>query len=127
MDKNKYKILLVDDDKFLLDVYVLKFKNKGHEIITAHDGADALSQLKGGIEPDAIVLDVVMPQMDGLTLLENIRKENLAPHSSVIMLTNQGQPSDVERAEKLGISGYIIKATAIPSEVVSEVEKILNK
>lgn len=118
---------MVDDDKFLLDMYALKFKNKGHEVSTAHDGADALAKLKDGLKPDVLILDVVMPQMDGLSLLENIRSQNLIPNSSVIMLTNQGQTSDIERAEKLGINGYIIKATTIPSEVVSEVEKILNK
>ncbi len=127
MPERSYKIFLVDDDKFLLDMYALKFKNKGHEVDTSYDGNDALKKLREGYKPDCMILDVVMPQMDGLTILDTIRKENLIPESSIIMLTNQGQPSDIERAEKLGINGYIIKATTIPSEVVSEVEKILNK
>ncbi len=126
MATGPYKIFLVDDDKFLLDMYSLKFKNKGHTIFTAHDGQDALNQLRGGLVPDAIVMDIIMPQMDGLQLLENIRKEKLIPTSKVIMLTNQGQVSDIEHAEKLGIDSYIIKATTIPSEVVMQVEKILG-
>jgi CheY-like chemotaxis protein len=121
------KIFLVDDDKFLLDMYALKFHNKGHEVDTCTDGNEALKRLREGYTPDGMILDVVMPQMDGLTILEAIRKENLIPGSSIIMLTNQGQPTDIEKAEKLGINGYIIKATTIPSEVVGEVEKILNK
>lgn len=127
MDQVSYKILLVDDDRFLLDMYALKFHNRGHEVDTSFDGMDALKKLREGFKPDGLILDVVMPQMDGLTILESIRKENLIPDSCIIMLTNQGQPSDIERAEKLGINGYIIKATTIPSEVVTEVEKILNK
>ncbi len=125
-NKKTYKIFLIDDDKFLLDMYSLKFKNKGYEVFTAHDGSDALNQIKAGFVPDIIILDVVMPQVDGLTFLEGIRKEKLVPQALVIMLTNQGQSSDIEKAEKLGINGYIIKATTIPSEVVSEVEKIAN-
>jgi CheY-like chemotaxis protein len=126
MAEKSYKIFLVDDDKFLLDMYSLKFKNKGHQVFTAHDGQDALSQLRGGLVPDAIVMDIIMPTMDGLRLLENIRKEKLIPTSKVIMLTNQGQVSDIEQAEKLGIDNYIIKATTIPSEVVLQVEKVLE-
>jgi two-component system, chemotaxis family, chemotaxis protein CheY len=122
-----YKIFIVDDDKFLLDMYALKFKNKGHEVFTAHDGVDALSKLKEGLKPDVAILDVVMPQMDGLELLSNIRKEPATANCRVIMLTNQGYASDIEKAEALGIDGYIIKATTIPSEVVNEVEKILEK
>lgn len=128
MNTPSYNIFLIDDDKFLLDMYALKFKNKGHVINTAHDGLDALNKLKeGSFKPDMILLDVVMPQVDGLTFLENFRKEKLFPEALVVMLTNQGQSSDIEHAERLGISGYIIKATTIPSEVVSEVERILGK
>lgn len=122
-----YKILIVDDDKFLLDMYALKFKNKGHEIFTAHDGNEALAKLHDDLRPDVVILDVVMPQMDGLELLANIRNDSLISSLRVIMLTNQGYASDIEKAEKLGIDGYIIKATTIPSEVVNEVEKILEK
>lgn len=123
-EKKSYNILLVDDDQFLLDMYSLKFTNRGHKISTARDGQDGLDQIRGGMTPDVILLDMVMPKLDGLEFLEAYRKENLSPKTLIIMLTNQGQSTDIENAEKYGIKGYIIKATTIPSEVVNEVEKI---
>lgn len=118
-----YKILLVDDDKFLLDMYSNKFTKDGFEVKTALGGQDALDKLKE-FHPDIIVADVVMPEMDGLELMENIKKENLAPNAVLIMLTNQGDSYDIDRAKNLHLHGYIVKATSIPSEVVSEVVKI---
>ena len=123
----QYKIFLVDDDKFLLDMYALKFKNNGHVVFSAGDGEDALKKIKEGLEPDALLLDVIMPGMDGIGLLEEIRKDKLIANTHIIMLTNQGQPQDIERAQNLGVSGYIVKATNIPSEVVAETIKILEK
>ncbi len=85
---------------------------------------DALKIIHDGYTPDIILLDLVMPGMDGLELLAKIKAENLAPKATVIMLTNQGQPSDIKRAEDIGVAGYIVKATTIPSEVVDEVVKL---
>jgi DNA-binding NarL/FixJ family response regulator len=72
-------------------------------------------------------MDLIMPMMDGFVMYENIKKANLAPDAIAIMLTNQGQTSDINRAKDLGIHGYIVKATTIPSEVVEEVINIYNK
>lgn len=127
MEKNtkpSYEILLVDDDQFLLDMYSLKFTNRGHHMIVARDGSDGISKIKEGCSPQVILVDMIMPKMNGLEFLEQLRKENLSPKSLVIMLTNQAQTSDIEAAEHFDIKGYIIKATTIPSEVVNEVEKI---
>ncbi|MFM2383600.1 MAG: hypothetical protein RIQ72_172 [Candidatus Parcubacteria bacterium] len=120
-----YKILIVDDDKFLLNMYSIKFQKEHFEVTTAGDGKAALDTLKGGLVPDAIVLDIVMPIMDGLEMLENMRKLNLAKDATVLILSNQGQSSDIEKAKRLGIDGYIVKATTIPSEVVTEVLRML--
>jgi CheY-like chemotaxis protein len=85
-----------------------------------------LKMLRDGLDPDVLLLDVVMPGMDGIELLSIIRKENLAKNSVVIMLTNQGLADDISRAKKLNVDGYIIKATTIPSEVLAEVQKIYS-
>lgn len=122
MAKN-YKILLVDDDKFLLDMYSNKFSKEGFEVKIAVGGQDGLEKLKD-FHPDIIVADIVMPGMDGLEFMEQVQKEKLAPSSILIMLTNQGDSVDIERAKNLHLHGYIVKATSIPSEVVSEVLKI---
>lgn len=119
-------ILFVDDDKFLLDMYALKFSKNNFDVHTAQGPEDALKIVRGGLEPDVLLLDVVMPGMDGLELLATFRKELLIKKSVVIMLTNQGLPDDVMKAKKLNVDGYIIKATTIPSDVMTEVQKIYN-
>lgn len=118
------KILFVDDDKFLLDMYALKFSKNGYEVNSAQGPEEALKKIRGGFEPDVLLIDVVMPGMDGIELLSTLRKENFLKKTVVIMLTNQGLPDDIARAKKLNVDGYIIKATTIPSEVYSEVNKI---
>ena len=122
----KYKILLVDDDKFLLNMYAMKFQKEGLEIFTAGDGAAALQKLRDGLSPDVILLDIILPTMDGLKFLEEVRKSKLVPEAAIILLTNQSESADIEEAKKLGIDGYIVKATTIPSEVLGEVMKILK-
>ncbi len=116
-----YRIYLIDDDRFLVDLYAVKFKSAGHEVRVFDGGEELLTELrKGGAAPDAILLDVVMPGMDGFDALEAIRKEKLAGKAKIIILSNQGQDSDVERARTLGADSYIVKASAIPSEVLNE-------
>ncbi|MEK7150060.1 MAG: response regulator [Patescibacteria group bacterium] len=127
MESKKKKILLVDDDQFLIGMYSMKFSQYGFEIETATNGEEALEKLRGGYEPDILILDVVMPSLDGFGLLEKIRKDKFAPDAIVIMLTNQSQKSDIDQANKLVVHGYIVKATTIPSEVVEEVVSIYNK
>lgn len=120
------KIFIVDDDKFLLDMYTFKFKERGFEVTQAFGSIDALNKLKGGIVPDVILLDIVMPSMDGFELLGLIKTENLAPDAKVIVLSNLGQPGDVEKGRSLGANGYVIKASSTPSEVVEKVVTVLG-
>lgn len=122
-----YRIYLVDDDRFLLDMYAMKFKAAGHQVTAFQSGMAALEALRKDPPPDAILLDVVMPEIDGFGVLETIRRESLGGSMKVIMLTNQGQPSDIERATQMKVDGYIIKASAIPSEVFSETIRIIEK
>jgi DNA-binding response OmpR family regulator len=122
----KPSILFVDDDQFLLDMYSIKFSNNNFDVHIARSPEDALKILRDSFIPDIMLLDVVMPGMDGIELLTIIRNENLAKGSVVVMLTNQGLPDDVMKAKKLNVDGYLIKATTIPSEVLSEVKKIYS-
>lgn len=127
MENKKQKVFIIDDDKFLLNMYSLKFQKSGFDVDTAVGGQEALTKLREGVSPDIILLDLVIPVMDGLELLANIRKENLARNAFVIVLSNQNHPADVERAKNLGIASYIVKASSIPSEVVAEVIKVVGK
>jgi CheY-like chemotaxis protein len=117
-----YRVFLVDDDRFLLDLYAVKFRNAGHEATVFGGGEELLAGLRkeGATDPDAILMDLIMPGMGGFETLETIRKEQLAKNSKIIVLSNQGQDSDIERAKQLKVDGYIIKASAIPSEVLAQ-------
>ena len=126
MEPNK-KILIVDDDNFLLDMYSLKFSKSNFEVTSALGPEIALEKLKGGYLPDLILLDIVMPVMDGFEFMEKMKEESLAPGAIRIVLSNRGQPSDIARGEALGAAGYIVKAMSTPSEVIEKVKNIINE
>ncbi|MEX0672481.1 MAG: response regulator [Candidatus Paceibacterota bacterium] len=126
-DSSQKSLLIVDDDEFLVNMYATKFEKAGHSVETTTSSEQALGKLRDGYSPDIIVLDIIMPNIDGLELLEVIKNEKLAPNSIVIMLTNQGGDEQIDTAKKLGAVGYIVKATSIPSEVVEKVMAISAK
>lgn len=121
----KHTLLIVDDDAFLLDMYALKLSQSNFDVKTANNPEIALSMLKGGYQPEVILLDILMPIMDGFTLLKKLNEEKLIEKSIVVILSNRGQQSDIETGQALGAAGYIVKASMTPSEVVTEVLKIL--
>ena len=123
-----YRIFLTDDDRFLLDLYAVKFKNAGHEVNTFGSGEDLLATLRKKEEkaPDAILIDLIMPGMGGFETIATIRKERLVETTKIIVLSNQGQDSDIEKAKSLAADGYIVKASAIPSEVLAETVRTIE-
>lgn len=127
MDGEKKKILIIDDDAFLLDMYALKFSQNNFEVHTASGGLQALDKLRGDLKPEIILSDLIMPEMDGFEMLEEINKLNLSPDSIKVILSNKGQQSDVEKGNSLGASGYIVKANSTPAEVIDQVLAIVSK
>ena len=125
--QKKYKIFIVDDDKFLLNMYVMKFAKEGMDAEAISDPAEALEKIKAGTKPDIILSDMVMPGMDGIEFLSKIKNEKLLPDAIFIILSNQGQQSDIDRAKELGVDGYIVKATTIPSEVIKQTLRIAKE
>lgn len=124
MPHAKQKILIIDDDPFILDMYVLKFRERGFDVEIAKDGKEGLQKARaGGV--DIILLDIVMPVVDGFSILSELKKEEATRSTKVIILTNLGQKEDVERGLGLGADDYIIKAHFTPSEVVEKVKNIL--
>lgn len=129
-----HRICLVDDDRFLRDLYAAKFKNAGEEVAVFGSGEELLAELRktaGGPgasrAPDAVVIDLIMPGMDGFAIIETMKKEGLAKGAKIIILSNQGADAEIERARALGIDGYIVKASAIPSEVLAEIVRTLEE
>ena len=119
------KLLLVDDDDFLRDMYATKFSEAGHEVEVAKSGEVAIEKLKES-EFDAVLFDVVMPGITGLELMRQINEGNLGGKPACIALTNQGEESDIKAAKEAGAAGYIVKADMIPSEVVEKVQSIVS-
>ncbi|MDP3762942.1 MAG: response regulator [bacterium] len=127
MENPGKKILIVDDDEFLLDMYALKFRESGFDVETARGGEEAMQKIRGGLNPGVLLLDVVMPALDGFDVLKLIKKENLIPAAVLVVLTNLGQKEDVEKGLHLGAHDYIVKAHFTPSEVVKKVSALLEK
>lgn len=107
-------------------MYAVKFKAGGHEVTAFPGGEEVLKALREGEQPDALLLDIVMPGMTGFEVLEAIKREGLKKEAKLIVLSNQGQQSDIDQAKALGANGYIVKASAIPSEVFTETIKIIE-
>ncbi len=126
MEGEKQKILIVDDDNFLLDMYALKFSQNNFEVHTGSNGVQAIEKLKGGLVPNVILLDLIMPEMDGFEMLAKINSLQLAPSALKIILSNKSQQSDVEQGRVLGVAGYIVKANSTPTEVIEQVITILK-
>lgn len=122
--KLKPKVLIIDDDPFILDMYVLKFKAEGFDVQTAQDGKTGLKKIKEQ-QPNVLLLDVVMPSMDGFAILQELKKKR-PDGMKIILLTNLGQKEDIDRGMQLGADDYVIKAHFTPSEVVERVRKIIS-
>lgn len=120
-------IVIVDDDRFLADMYSTKFIQKGYAVETFDMVSSALDALRKGLKPSAILFDIVMPGQDGFDFLSVAKSEKLGGNAVFIALTNQSSDADRARAESLGVDAYFIKATLIPSEVVAAVMKEMEK
>jgi len=127
MEGEKKKILIVDDDSFLLDMYALKFSQNNFSVFTAINGLQAIDKIKGGLNPDVILLDIMMPEMDGFEMLEKINADKLSPNSIKLVLSNKNQQADIDQGKELGVAGYIVKANSTPMEVINQVQNILSE
>lgn len=121
------KLLLIDDDVFLRDMYAIKFTESGHEVLVAESALTALSIIEAQPDFDVILLDMIMPGMAGSELIAEINRQFPDMTAKCIVLSNHGQQDDIEDAKKAGAVGYIIKAEAVPSDVVRKVEDIAKK
>lgn len=124
--KAQKTLLIVDDDSFLLDMYSIRFSQAGFFVETAMNASVALDKLRNGLVPDVMLLDVVMPSVDGFELLEQINTENLIPKTIKIYLSNLSQEQDLARGKSLGAASYIVKANSTPSEVLTHVVEVMN-
>lgn len=122
----KSRVLIVEDDGFLASIYAQKLEVEGFEVSFATNGEDGL-KLAEKDHPDLVLLDLLMPKMNGFEVLEKMKADAGLKDIPVLVLTNLGQKEDVERCIKLGAAGYVIKAHSLPQETVNRVKEILAK
>ncbi|PLX21765.1 response regulator [Candidatus Parcubacteria bacterium] len=121
----KKKILIVEDDEFLLSMYSTKFEIEGYEVVIAANGEEGVEKSRNS-NPDIILLDIMLPQMDGFDVLKKIKASRETNSIPVILLTNLSQKQDVEQGLSLGADDYLVKAHFMPSEVVDKIKRLIK-
>ena len=122
--KDKKTILVVEDDKFFVNIYRIKFTEKNFEVIVAMDGVEAINELQKKI-PDIILLDLLMPKKDGFEVLTELKKKIEWKDIPVVVATNLGQSEDIKRALAMGANNYFVKSNVRIDEVVDTVMKTI--
>lgn len=125
MAKKDAKILIVEDDPTLLEMYSLKLQEEGFAFFTAPDGDEGL-EIALKEKPDVILLDIMMPKMDGFAVLVELKKNEETKNIPVLMLSNLGQKNDVTKGKELGAEDYIVKASMTPTQVVEKIKSYLK-
>jgi len=118
------KILIVEDDEFLLQMYAAKLELENFSVYTAVTGTQGLKVAQKEL-PDLILLDLNLPEMDGFSVLQFLKKEDKTKNIPVLVLTNFAQKENIDRCLDLGAEDYLIKAHFVPSEVIEKIKNIL--
>ncbi len=119
---SKKKILVIEDDTFLGDLLLQKLKLEGYDATLVRDGAEGLKEIYAG-KPSLILLDLVLPSMNGYEILEAKQKDPAIQDIPVIIVSNSGQPVEINRALALGVKDYLVKADLDPADVLVKVKK----
>jgi DNA-binding response OmpR family regulator len=126
MSTNKTKVAIIEDDMAIVQMYRTKFENEGYEVATAPDGATGL-ELIDSFTPDIILLDLMMPNMNGLDMLKQLRGQAGGRDAKVVVLTNMGDTETATKVYKMAADDYIVKAEMTPKQVADRVKTLLDK
>lgn len=125
MAEQKKKILVIDDEESVREIYRREFLNNGFSVALAADGEEGL--LKAGEEtPDLILLDIMLPKMSGIDVLKSLKRNPLTKKIPTLLLTNLGEETIIKEGFELGADGYLLKVSYTPVQVVEEVKKFLQ-
>jgi len=116
------KILLIEDEEIIISLLQRKLKGEGYEVIVAKHGKEGLEKMKSE-KPDLILLDIVIPVMDGFEVLEEMNKSTELKKIPVVIISNSGEPVELDRVKKLGVKDWLIKTEFDPQEVLEKVKK----
>lgn len=125
MANKKIAVVIVEDEKMLADMYTTKFTMEGFAAHKANDGQAGFDLIKE-VHPDIVLLDIIMPKLDGFAVLKMIKDDSALKDVPVILLSNLGQDEDVKKGKKLGAVDYFVKANHTPAEVVQKVKQVLK-
>jgi len=116
------KILLIEDEEILINLLNKKLIQEGYEVFITRNGVDGLAKMRE-IKPDLILLDIIMPKMGGLEVMEEMQKDEELKNFPVIIISNSGQPVEIDRIKKLGARDWLIKTEFNPQEVIDKIKK----
>jgi len=125
MSDKKRKILLVEDDSMIVEMYKLRFEEEGFEVTVTDKGTEAI-KLAESLKPDIILLDIILPEVDGFNILQTLKSETKTKNLPILLLTNLAQESDRERAMAMGANDYYVKSQHTPSDVLQKVMELIK-
>jgi len=120
------KVLIIEDEEIMIDLLQRKLTQEGYEVSVARDGKEGLEVMRE-VKPDLILLDIIMPRMGGFGVMEEMAKDKELKKIPVIVISNSGQPVELDRAQKLGAKDWLIKTEFDPQEVLGKVVKQIGK
>jgi len=120
------KIILIEDEELLINLLEKKLIQEGYEVKVARNGIEGLESIRKD-KPDLILLDIIMPQMGGFEVMEEINKDPKLKKIPIIIVSNSGQPVELDKAQKLGAKDWLIKTEFDPKEVLDKVYKQIGK
>ena len=122
-NSSKPSILLMEDEEMLASMYKTKFEKEGFKIEIASDGEAGLAKAKS-TKFDVILVDIIMPKIDGFAVLKELRAMEEYKKKPILMLSNLGQEEDIEKSKKLGATDYLVKANFTPSQVLEKIQSV---
>jgi two-component system, OmpR family, response regulator AdeR len=126
MNTGATKVAIIEDDMAIVQMYRTKFENEGYQVEVAGDGQAGL-ELIDTFAPDVILLDLMMPNMNGLEMLQKLRSTSPVHRARVVVLTNMGDTETATRVYKMAADDYIVKAEMTPKQVTERVKELLTK
>jgi DNA-binding response OmpR family regulator len=126
MAESKGKILIIEDDRYISKMYQLKLSLEGYDVQVAENGKQGVDKVKE-MMPDIILLDILMPELDGFEVLKIVKGDDATKDIPVLIMSNLGQEDHIEKGMQMGAIGYIVKSQFTPSKVVDKIKETLGK
>ncbi len=120
------KVLIIEDEEILCNLLQKKVSSAGYETYIARDGEEGIKKVRE-VQPDLVLLDIVMPKMGGFEVLEEMNKDEKLSSIPVVVVSNSGQPVEIDRAQKLGVKDWLVKTEFDPQEVMDKVVAQIGK